>query len=114
MVWQLIPPTYSHTAPDDYIETTLTAVFSPGSPSESCFLIAIVDDNVFESQEIFSVTLENLVDTIPTPPTTATILIMDDDSKLVEFFVTLVSRCNEHSLSTQSWTWALVMSTSWQ
>ena len=68
-------------ASTDYVETTETVVFFPGSPSQMCVTIPLLNDDVFESQEFFAITLENVDGTMPTVPTTASVLVLDDDSE---------------------------------
>ena len=69
-------------APQDYSSTLTSVVFSPGGPSQMCVSIPIMNDDIFETEEIFTVILDNLDGTTPTDPSTASIVIVDDDGKL--------------------------------
>ena len=68
-------------APLDYSPTLTPVIFSPGAPSQICVAIPIISDDLFETQELFSVVLENLDGTTPMDPSTASIVIVDDDSE---------------------------------
>lgn len=69
-------------APMDYSPTLTSVVFSPGGPSQMCVPISIMSDDIFETQEVFTAILDNLDGTTPTDPSTSSIVIVDDDSKL--------------------------------
>ena len=60
-------------------------MFVPAT-TEQCTLITIVLDTVVENTEIFSVQLDTADQDVILFPTTASILIVDDDS---EFFLSL-------------------------
>ena len=47
-----------------------------------CVSIPIMNDDIFETGEVFTVILDNLDGTTPTDPSTASIVIVDDDGKL--------------------------------
>lgn len=68
-------------APLDYSPTLTPVIFSPGSPSQMCVTIPIMSDDIFEAQEVFSVVLDNLDGTTPTDPSSASVVIIDDDSE---------------------------------
>lgn len=63
------------------------ASFDPGSPSNrTCFQIPIFDDNLFEKQESFNVTLDLFevgANRIMIDQPVTEIFILDDDSKLL-------------------------------
>jgi hypothetical protein len=71
----------SATAPDDYTATTGTITFPPGSVGPVSFTVPIVDDNVFDDYEGFTVTLSNAVNaTIGNASVLA--YILDNDTQI--------------------------------
>ena len=72
---------FSPLAPLDYSSTLTPLIFAPGGPSQMCASIPIINDDSFETLEVFSAILENLDGTAPTDPSTASIIITDDDSE---------------------------------
>ena len=61
-------------------------MFVPAT-TEQCTLITIDPDTVVENTEIFSVQLDTRDQDVILFPTTASILIMDDDSEFFSIFV---------------------------
>ncbi len=68
-------------APEDYWETMVQLVFSPGQ-TKQCTNITIVDDGDLEGAEDFEATLSTTVDRVVLDPEMATITIGDNDGKL--------------------------------
>lgn len=68
----------------DYEETTALLVFGPAFPTRQCANVAILQNTILEGSESFSVQLTAASsDTVILAPTTATVLITDQDSKLI-------------------------------
>ena len=67
--------------PLDYSAILTPVIFTPSSPSQICVAIPITSDDIFETQEVFSVVLENLDGTTPMDPSRASVVIIDDDSE---------------------------------
>ncbi len=76
---------YSVAGPDlDYDGTTLSVEFTPGGPDMACVDIPIVDDNLSEGTEDFTVDLvPSNPDVQEGDPSTATVLIIDNESKRI-------------------------------
>lgn len=73
-------------ASDDYTSLTNAELMFVPATTEQCTLITIDLDTVVENTEIFSVQLGTRDQDVILFPTTASILILDDDS---EFFLSL-------------------------
>ncbi len=72
-------------AGNDYEETTATLTFGPSFPTRQCADVAIVQNTILEGAESFSVQLTPVgSDTIILAPATATVLITDQDCKLID------------------------------
>src|SRR5262249_3517459 len=65
-------------AGQDYTAAAGTLNFAPGEISKSA-AVAIINDNIDEAGEDFSLTLSNAVGAVLVDPKTATIFIFDDD-----------------------------------
>lgn len=71
-------------AGNDFEETTALLVFGPLFPTRQCASVDILQNNVLEGTETFSVQLTSLdEDTVVLAPSTATVVITDEDSKFV-------------------------------
>ena len=68
----------------DYEETTSLLAFGPSLPTRQCANVAILQNTILEGAESFSVQLTAASsDTVVLAPATATVLITDQDSKLI-------------------------------
>ena len=68
----------------DYEETTSLLAFGPSFPTRQCANVAILQNTILEGAESFSVQLTAASsDTVVSAPATATVLITDQDSKLI-------------------------------
>ncbi|MGI8436352.1 MAG: Calx-beta domain-containing protein [Chthoniobacterales bacterium] len=67
------------TAPADYTTTAGTLTFAPGDTSKT-FTIPIVQDTIYEGNEMFNVTLSAPVGATLGAPNPATVTILDDDT----------------------------------
>ncbi len=88
MLWQtlyihLLSKLYSVAGPD-YEGTALSVEFTPGGPDMACVDIPIVDDNWSEGTEDFTVNLETSNPDVQVgDPSTATVIIIDDESECI-------------------------------
>ena len=69
------------TAPDDYASVENMLTFSPGINESCTTMIPIVDDSVLENNETFSVVLITADLDVSLDVASATITIVDNDSK---------------------------------
>ena len=75
-------------AGDDYEETTAPLAFGPSLPTRQCANVAILQNTILEGAESFLVQLTAVgSDTVILVPATATVLITDQDSKLINIIV---------------------------
>ncbi len=83
MYTHLLSKLYSLAGPDlDYDGTTLSVEFTPGGPDMACVDIPTVDDDLSEGTEDFTIDQEpSNPDVQEGDPSTATVLIIDDESK---------------------------------
>ncbi|CAG9565672.1 unnamed protein product [Danaus chrysippus] len=65
-------------AGSDYIATQGSLVFGPGE-AEKTFSVQVIDDDVFEEDEHFTVRLSSAKGACLASPSTATVVILDDD-----------------------------------
>ena len=65
----------------DYIAANGEFTFSSSSSNQQCVNITIVDDNVLESLETFSVTIDTSVDRVVLEPNTTVVEIVDNDGE---------------------------------
>ena len=67
----------------DYIAASETLLFPVGSEDGvmDCISISILDDDIIESDEVFSLRLTNVVDNVFVPVSSTRISILDNDSK---------------------------------
>ncbi len=86
---------YSVAGPDlDYDGTALSVEFTPGGPDMACVDIPIVDDNLSEGTEDFTVDLEPLNPDVQVgDPSTATVIIIDDESMCIVPTFTKIGFC---------------------
>ena len=72
-----------HTEPGDYTTTTQTVNFPSGSSptAQMCIDIPIIDDNIVESNELFSVSASSSMSNVQFAPgaNTASVVIVDND-----------------------------------
>ena len=67
---------------DDYNNASMTYQWLP-SQRERCFPLDIVDDNIVEGDEQFSVLLETSAERVTVMPDTSVITIVDNDSTTI-------------------------------
>ena len=73
-------------AGNDFEETTALLVFGPLFPTRQCANVAVLQNTLLEGTESFSVQLTPLDgDTVVLSPSTATVVITDQDSKLIYY-----------------------------
>lgn len=73
-------------AGNDFEETTALLVFGPSFPTRQCANVAVLQNTLLEGTESFSVQLTPLDgDTVVLSPSTATVVITDQDSKLIYY-----------------------------
>ena len=65
---------------DDFVDVTGTVTFLPGQDYAE-FGVALNDDNVYEGNETFTVTLTNAMNAALPSPSTATGTILDDETE---------------------------------
>ena len=71
-------------AGNDYEETTAPLAFGPSLPTRQCANVAILQNTILEGAESFSIQLTAIgSDTVVLAPATATVIITDQDSKLI-------------------------------
>ena len=72
---------------EDFPETTNTLVFPPGSGSQQeCTAFPIIDDNITEGDESFTISLSSQSPCINITVDEASVEIVDDDSKWSQDF----------------------------
>ena len=75
------PFNHNTTAGSDYVETTVLLTFAPLSSPQQCADVTILDNTIFEGEEMFSAQLlPTDGTTIVLDPGTATVTITDEDS----------------------------------
>lgn len=65
-------------AGSDYVEAKGTLVFNPGETTKT-FRVQVIDDDVFEEDEHFYIRLSSPKGAVLASPSTATVVILDDD-----------------------------------
>ena len=69
----------------DYASVTnQTVTFEPSTSSRQCLNITTLPDSILENDETFSVSLNTADSDISIDPRTATVLIIDNDCKLLK------------------------------
>ena len=82
-----MPPTLSSTAGSDYYDPVVTTVTFEGGVMSVSYPVPILNDNVIEDTETFTVTLNTSESYVNIVDGTATVTILDDDSELYHISV---------------------------
>ena len=73
-------------APSDYTTFAEMLTFTP-MDSRFCYNMTVINDQLFEGQEDFTVTLSTSAPSVSVQPETAIIIITDDDRKYFLFII---------------------------
>lgn len=67
----------------DFLASSSTSLFFSGASGVECFNVSILDDNIVERNETFSVLLTSSNSAIEISPSSAMVTIIDDDTVVI-------------------------------